>query len=206
MRGELIAALGLRWLGLVSDRFLSDLYYGWDGRSERVVDWQSGCCVLFRGDLLRKLGGFDDRFFYHCEEPDLCHRVRIPARRIGTSREQKSLTWADNPSGGFRPLYSRNLPQSLPLLLQTLWKTAVINLRRVTLLHLGLRRFVYSVVRLARPTEALKNRLTMYKVAIRWNEGLDPVKFVESGLEPDLGYSPLAPAPSFSPLESVAAK
>jgi hypothetical protein len=46
----------------------------------------------------------------------------------------------------------------------------------------------------------------MYKIALRWNAGLDPVKFVDSGLEPDLGYSPLAPAPRFAPLESVPAK
>jgi len=37
--------------------------------------FQCGCCIMFRADLLERLGGFDERFFYHCEEKDLCYRV-----------------------------------------------------------------------------------------------------------------------------------
>ena len=31
--------------------------------------------MLFRGALLKQLNGFDERFFYHFEEVDLCRRV-----------------------------------------------------------------------------------------------------------------------------------
>src|SRR5208283_5748939 len=71
----LVSAFGLRFLGHLNHPVLSDEYEGWQGDTEREVDWQSGCCVMLRGDLLRKLGGFDERFFYQFEEVDLCRRV-----------------------------------------------------------------------------------------------------------------------------------
>src|SRR3984957_8509545 len=68
VRGYLLAALYLRWLGRFSVRFSSDIYPGWDGLSEREVGYQSGCCVMFRGAWLKTHGAFDERFFYHFEE------------------------------------------------------------------------------------------------------------------------------------------
>src|SRR5712691_2642539 len=66
--GDLIAALYLRPLAYVSDRFISDTYTGWQGNTERLIDWQCGCCVMFRSHRIRGLGGFDEQFFYHYEE------------------------------------------------------------------------------------------------------------------------------------------
>jgi hypothetical protein len=43
----------------------------------------------------------------------------------------------------------------------------------------------------------MQNRLEMYRVALQWNIQLDPLEFLASGAEPDLGYAPLAPAPKF---------
>ena len=40
-----------------------------------MIDWQSGCCVMFRCEVLKNLNGFDGQFFYHFEEVDLCRRV-----------------------------------------------------------------------------------------------------------------------------------
>jgi hypothetical protein len=37
-----------------------------------------------------------------------------------------------------------------------------------------------------RPNEALNRRLDMYRVTIQWNKLVDPVKFVESGQEPQI--------------------
>ena len=53
---SLLAALYLRRLGHLSGVFLADCYLGWNGDTEREVDVQAGCCVMFRGDLLKKLG------------------------------------------------------------------------------------------------------------------------------------------------------
>src|SRR5213080_2162859 len=72
---EWVAALYLRRLAHLSDVFISDTYTGWRGDTERSVDWQSGCCVMLRADLLKRLGGFDEQFYYYYEDVDLCRRV-----------------------------------------------------------------------------------------------------------------------------------
>src|ERR1700686_4405808 len=48
-----IAALYLRPLAYLSDLFISDTYTGWKGKTERLIDWQSGCCVMFRSSVLK---------------------------------------------------------------------------------------------------------------------------------------------------------
>src|SRR5262249_18085813 len=73
--GYLIGALYMRWLGRLSSKFAPDVYLDWEGREQREVGFQSGCCILFNGKLLKQLGGFDERFFYHFEETDLCYRT-----------------------------------------------------------------------------------------------------------------------------------
>lgn len=40
------------------------------------VDWVGGMFMLFRRDLYRQLGGFDERFFMYMEDVDICRRVR----------------------------------------------------------------------------------------------------------------------------------
>jgi GT2 family glycosyltransferase len=39
------------------------------------VEFISGCCMLFRRDILQRLGGFDERFFLYFEDADLTRRV-----------------------------------------------------------------------------------------------------------------------------------
>lgn len=39
-------------------------------------DWVEGSFMLVRGEALRALGGFDERFFLYSEEVDLCTRAR----------------------------------------------------------------------------------------------------------------------------------
>jgi len=79
---HLVAASGLGFLGCLKYPVLSDEYVGWVGDTERKVDWQSGCCVLLRGKLLKELGGFDERFFYQFEEVDLWGASRYAAFRF----------------------------------------------------------------------------------------------------------------------------
>jgi hypothetical protein len=47
-----------------------------DGDAPRAVDWAQGACLLIRTDLLRRLGGLDERFFLYCDDVDLCLRAR----------------------------------------------------------------------------------------------------------------------------------
>ena len=39
------------------------------------VEFVSGCCMLFRRDILQRLGGFDERYFLYFEDADLTRRV-----------------------------------------------------------------------------------------------------------------------------------
>ena len=186
-----IAALHLRHLAHVSDLFISDSYIKWKGDSERFVDWQSGCCVMFRGYLLKRLGGFDERFFYQYEDVDLCHQAWRAGHPIlftpdvaithlgGTIRQWRSpikfqLEVCRNCYRYFHKYYGRR---------------GVRRCRRAMLASLRLRQFGYTVLYLVKRNEAAKDRLEMYRVAIRWNSRIDPVQFVEKGEEPQLGFN-----------------
>lgn len=194
--GELVSALGLRWLGLLSSKLLADTYVGWDARTEREIDWQSGCCVLFRGELLKRLGGFDSRFFYHCEETDLCYRVWQSGSQILFCPDAE-ITHLGGQSVGRFPI--RFVLETHRSRYRYFYKhygvRTAIQVRWVTLLRLWIRRVGYGLAGLVRSSEALQARLEMYRVALKWNRQLDPVDFLETGKEPDLGYAPLAPAP-----------
>lgn len=196
--GELVSALGLRWLGFLSPKLLSDDYVGWSARTEREIDWQSGCCILFRGELLKRLGGFDSRFFYHCEETDLCFRVWKSGAAILFCPDAE-ITHLGGQSVGRFPI--RFVLETYRSRYRYFYKhygeRAAIQIRRISILRLWLRRAGYGMIALVRSSEAMQNRLQMYRVALQWNIQLDPLEFLASGAEPDLGYAPLAPAPEF---------
>lgn len=46
------------------------------------VDWICGAFMFVRGDLVRKIGLFDEDFFYYGEDLDLCHRIYRAGYRI----------------------------------------------------------------------------------------------------------------------------
>jgi hypothetical protein len=48
------------------------------GQYDSIVDlhWASGACLFILKDVFDKVGGFDERYFAHQEEIDLCWRVR----------------------------------------------------------------------------------------------------------------------------------
>jgi N-acetylglucosaminyl-diphospho-decaprenol L-rhamnosyltransferase len=48
---------------------------GWNREGTRAVDIVSGCFLLIRCDLWRRLGGFRSEFFMYGEEADLCLRA-----------------------------------------------------------------------------------------------------------------------------------
>lgn len=46
------------------------------------VHWASGACLLVRAEDYHAVGGLDGEFFAHCEEIDLCWRLRISGKKI----------------------------------------------------------------------------------------------------------------------------
>ena len=53
------------------------------GETLREIPWASGCAMFFPAELLRRLKGFDDRFFLNWEDVDLSLRVRRAGFKIG---------------------------------------------------------------------------------------------------------------------------
>jgi len=53
------------------------------------VFWTSGACMMVRAELFNRLGGFDERFFAHQEEIDLCWRIQLEGYRVTVIPESK---------------------------------------------------------------------------------------------------------------------
>lgn len=47
-----------------------------------AVDWASGACMVVKAEDFHVAGGFDDRFFAHMEEIDLCWKWRSMGKKI----------------------------------------------------------------------------------------------------------------------------
>jgi GT2 family glycosyltransferase len=193
---EFLAALCLRWPGHLSEHFLADTYMGWEARTERTIDWQSGCCVLFQAALLKGLGGFDGRFFYHFEETDICFRVWKSGAPILFCPAAEIIHLGGQSVGRFPIRFVLETYRSRYRYFEKHHgRRGLVRMRWVCLLHLLIRWMGYGLAGCFRSGERTESRLAMYRVALRWNWRLDPVRFIEHGEEPDLGYAPLAPAP-----------
>jgi GT2 family glycosyltransferase len=46
------------------------------------IFWSSGACMMIRSELFHKMGGFDEDFFAHMEEIDLCWRLQRAGYKI----------------------------------------------------------------------------------------------------------------------------
>lgn len=72
-----------------------------------VVDWVAGMFVVFRSDLYRCVGGFDERYFMYLEDADICRRLAsagwctavnnrvevVHAARRSTLRQWRHFRW-----------------------------------------------------------------------------------------------------------------
>jgi hypothetical protein len=148
--------------------------------------------LLVRGDLLRRLGGFDERFFYHFEEVDLCKRVWGSGSSILFTPEA-SITHLGH-SVGHLPIRHEieKHRNRYRYFYKHYGKKGSRQCRTVTLAWLRVRQLGYSLINLITSSAMLRKRLEMYRAVIRWNATLDPVRFVESGEEPVTDLKPVA--------------
>jgi GT2 family glycosyltransferase len=193
-RREWITALYLRPLGYLGSWFWSDTYFGWRGDTERQVDWVTGCFIYARAELLRRIGGFDQQFFYYYEDMDLCRQIWKSGRTI-IYTPAVSITHLKGQSTNQRlPPVAFALDSQVTRYLyyyKYYRKRGVRRARRISLVGLSLRRAGYALVQLMAPSEARKNRLELLRVLFQWNSRVDPVRLVESGEEPELDTKPM---------------
>lgn len=45
-------------------------------QNSKSIFWATGACLLIKSDIFHDAGGFDDKFFAHMEEIDLCWRIK----------------------------------------------------------------------------------------------------------------------------------
>ena len=81
----LVDAVGHAFLGTVRpDNPFTRRYHldGWDRSTERVVDWVSGCCMLFPRTVFEEVGPFDETFPLYGEEFEIGTRLRDAGWRV----------------------------------------------------------------------------------------------------------------------------
>lgn len=190
--GELVGALYLRALTRFLPFLPSDTYTRWNGDSERTIDWQCGCCVMFRSDVLKRIGGFDERFFYYYEDVDLCNQVwkagytvrytpEVTITHLGGQSTQRApyVFEIDKYRNRYRYFYKYYGPRG------------AVRCRQVSLTWLVLRYCGYTLLAVVRPNPRLTHRLGLYRTAIRWNWQVNPIRLVEEGSDPSGQVAPL---------------
>jgi GT2 family glycosyltransferase len=193
---EWLGALYLRSLGYISDVFISDKYVGWRGRTERVIDWQAGCCLMVRGELLKRLGGFDEQFYYYYEDLDLCHRIWDAGYPILYTPEAVVTHLGGQSTKNFRIAFEIDKYRNrYRYFYKYFGRTGARRCRRVSLAWVRVRQIGYGLLHLVAPSKVSQQRLELYRAAVAWNKRVDPVDFVQDGTEPQLVLQGLPQVP-----------
>jgi GT2 family glycosyltransferase len=184
--------LGLHRLGRFWSVFRAGAYHGWKGDTEREVEWQSGCCVMFRGELLKKLGGFDPQFFYHCEEVDLCKRVWKAGYKVLFTPAAQITHIGGQSVKRARTRFDLETHRSFYKYFYKHYGETGAKRIRYPILALLLRRWVHArILATLKPTQTNKEIAESLRIQIKWNYRLDPVRLVKNQEEPDLGFAPM---------------
>ncbi|MBB5329949.1 glycosyltransferase family 2 protein [Tunturiibacter gelidoferens] len=184
---EWLAALYLRPLGYLSDTFVSDKYIRWNGETERSIDWQSGCCLLVRGEVLKRLGGFDEQFYYYYEDLDLCHRIWDAGYPVVYTPDVTITHLGGQSTTGRFPIAFAldKYRNRYRYFYKYFGRRGVRRCRHVSIAWLLVRGVGYKLAQYVRPSDALRRRLQLYWAATEWNWRVDPVQLVENGKEPE---------------------
>lgn len=189
VRSEWCMALHLNVLARLSDWFHPGIYVGWTGDKERTVGWLAGCFILVRGELLKRLGGFDERFFYYYEDTDLCQRIwNAGAKILYTPHVSITHLGGQSTTKRYPPIGFALDGQITRYLYfyKYYGGRGARQCRWAKLVALFLRRLGYALIQLVNPSEEGKNRQELLRALFEWNYRVDPVRLVEKGEEPEL--------------------
>jgi GT2 family glycosyltransferase len=193
IRSEWCLALGLRPLAYFSDWFSPGEYVGWKGDTERTVGWLAGCFTLARGDLLKRLGGFDEQFFYYYEDTDLCRRIwEAGYPIIYTPKVSITHMVGESTNKRFPPIGFAIDSHVTRYLYHYKYYgvSGVRSSRRAILVSLFFRRLFDGLAQIVSPNEERKKRQELRRALFEWNYRVDPVRLVEKGEEPELDIKP----------------
>ncbi len=75
-------------------------------QTERLeeVEAVSGACLSLRRSVFDQVGGFDSGYFLHCEDLDLCRRVRAAGRKVLFAKELRAVH-VQGSSSRHRPVF-----------------------------------------------------------------------------------------------------
>jgi len=195
-RSEWCWALHIDFLAYFSDWFHPGKYVGWKGDAERTVGWLAGCFTLVRGELLRRLGGFDERFFYYYEDADLCRRIWDAGHSI-----------LYTPDVSITHLGGQGTSQKVPPVVLAIYREetrylyfykyfgmrGVRSARRAILVGLFLRGLAGALIYTLRPNEIAKENQKLLRTLFKWNCRVDPVRLAQKGEEPEQHIKPKPP-------------
>ena len=94
-----LARLERRWPALQG----VEMPAGQEGEIE-TVEAVSGACMILPRAAFERVGGFDEGYFLHAEDLDLCRRVRDSGRRVGFDPRVR-VAHAQGSSSRARPLF-----------------------------------------------------------------------------------------------------
>jgi GT2 family glycosyltransferase len=113
----------------------------------RPVFWATGACMMVRATVFKEMGGFDEDFFAHMEEIDLCWKMQRAGHQIFYTGESKVYHIGGGTLSSSNPRKTYfNFRNGLSLLLKhesraaILWKLPV----RMSLDWLALLKFLYG--------------------------------------------------------------
>jgi len=187
-RSEWIRALGLHLLGFVSEAFHPGAYLKWKGRTQRAVGYPAGCFILVRGELITRLGGFDEQFFYYYEDTDLCRRIWNAGYSILYTPEV-SIThlWGQSTTKKF-PAIGFAIDGQVTRYLyfyKHYGRRGVRSARRSMLTALLLRRVAGRLLQIVHPSDTSRNHLQLLQTLFNWNYSVNPIRLAENGEEPE---------------------
>ena len=147
-----------------------------EGQYDDIADihWATGACMVLRTKVFKECGGFDERFFAHNEEIDLCWRMRLYGYRICVVPQSVvyHLGGGTLPQGNPRKVYL-NFRNNLTMLFKNLPDS---ELGKVMAMRFFLDRLAVFQCLCKRDLKGAKAILTARKDFAKWKSEYIPVR------------------------------